>query len=117
MLAAVHSPAAVTRERIAAMFWGDLAEERARHSLRQIYGPAADAAIVEVSGETLRRCQLARPMRPESAALAASTDRGELERALALHAGAFLEGLTAKEERLRSGWAPSARLSKRRWKQ
>jgi DNA-binding SARP family transcriptional activator len=97
---ALHSPAAVTRERIAAMFWGELSEDRARHSLRQVLTALRrDAAIVEASGETL--CLDARVCTADAAefaALAASTDPGELERAVALHAGAFLDGLSAKEE-------------------
>lgn len=51
---AVHSPAAVTRERIAGLLWGDLADERARHSLRQVLTALRrEAAIVEASSETL----------------------------------------------------------------
>ena len=97
---ALHSPAAVTRERIAAMFWGDLAEDRARHSLRQVLTALRrDAAIVEASGETL--CLDARACTADAAefpALAASADGGQLERAIALCAGPLLDGLSAKEE-------------------
>ena len=116
---AVHSPAAVTRERIAAIFWGDLAEERARHSLRQVLTALRrDAAIVEASGETLRLdARVCTADAAEFATLAASTDPGELERAVALHAGAFSTDCRRKTKRSRSGWAPSARgWRRRRWK-
>ncbi|MCC7325734.1 MAG: tetratricopeptide repeat protein [Burkholderiales bacterium] len=97
---AANSPAAVTRERIAAMFWGDLAEERARHSLRQVLSALRrDAAIVEASGETLRLdARACTADTVEFTTLAASTDPGELERAVALYAGVYLDGLSAKEE-------------------
>lgn len=97
---AVHSPAAVTRERIAGLFWGDLAEERARHSLRQVLTALRrDAPMVEASGETLclgdRVCT---SDVAEFAALAASANAAELEPALTLHAGTFLAGMATKEE-------------------
>ena len=97
---ALHSPGAVTRERIAAMFWGDLPEERARHSLRQaLTALRRDAAIVEASPETL--CLDARVCTADVvgfAVLAASADAAELERAIDLHAGPLLDGLQAKGE-------------------
>jgi len=112
---AVHGPAAVTRERIAAMCWGDLAEERARHSLRQaLMALRREAAIVEASGETLRLdAGVCTSDAAEFAALAASTDPTELERAVALYAGELLEGLSAKEEAFEQ-WlaAERARLAK-----
>ncbi|WP_300319181.1 BTAD domain-containing putative transcriptional regulator [Accumulibacter sp.] len=97
---AVHGPAAVTRERMAAIFWGDLAEERARHSLRQVLTALRrDAPVVEASGETLRLdSRICTADAAEFAALAASADPGELERALALDSGPLLDGLSAKEE-------------------
>lgn len=97
---AAHSPAAISRERMAAMLWGDLAEERARHSLRQVLAALRrDAPIVGASGDTLcLDSRVCTSDTAEFAALAASTAPGELERALALHAGAFLDGLATKEE-------------------
>ncbi|WP_291985328.1 BTAD domain-containing putative transcriptional regulator [Candidatus Accumulibacter sp. ACC007] len=97
---AAHSPAAVTRERIAAIFWGDLAEERARHSLRQVLTALRrDAPIVEASGETLRLdTRVCTSDLAEFAALAVSTDGAELEQALTLHGGPFVDGLATKEE-------------------
>lgn len=51
---ALSSPAAVTRERIAAMFWGDLGDERARHSLRQLLSSLRrNARVIDASGDTL----------------------------------------------------------------
>jgi DNA-binding SARP family transcriptional activator/Tfp pilus assembly protein PilF len=112
---AVNGPAAVTRERMAAMFWGDLAEERARHSLRQaLTALRRDAAIVEASGETLRLdAGVCSSDAAEFTALAASTDPGELERAVALYAGTLLDGLSAKEQAFEE-WlaAERARLAK-----
>ncbi len=97
---ALHGSAAVARERIAAMFWGDLPEDRARHSLRQVLTALRrDAAIVEASGETLcLDTRVCTADAAEFAALAAGTDRGDLERAVTLHAGPLLDGLSAKEE-------------------
>jgi len=112
---AAHVPAAVSRERIAAMFWGDLAEERARHSLRQVLTALRrDAEIVEASGDTLRLdTRVCAADAVEFAALAASTDADELERAVALNAGGYLDGLSAKEEAFEA-WlgAERARMSK-----
>ncbi|MCB1964820.1 MAG: tetratricopeptide repeat protein [Candidatus Accumulibacter sp.] len=97
---AVHSPAAVTRERIAGLFWGELAEERARHSLRQVLTALRrDAPMVEASGETLfLDSRVCTSDVSEFAALAASTSSAELERALLLHAGIFLDGMVTKAE-------------------
>ena len=69
---ALQSPAAVTRERMAAIFWGDLSEDRARHSLRQALSAVRrDASIIE---------------------------RDVLERAVAMYSGVFLDGLTIKTQ-------------------
>jgi DNA-binding SARP family transcriptional activator len=112
---AIHSPAAVTRERIAGLLWGELAEERARHSLRQaLTALRREAPIVDASAETL--CLNGRVCTAdvtEFVALAASTDSAELEHALALHAGTFLDGLATKGEAFEE-WLGSerARLSK-----
>ena len=112
---ALHAPAGVKRERIAALLWGDLAGDRARHSLRQaLTALRHDAAIVEANGETL--CLDARVCScdaTELAALCASTDPTELERAVALHAAPFLDGFAAKEEAF-GDWlhAERARLTK-----
>ncbi|HRI90314.1 MAG TPA: BTAD domain-containing putative transcriptional regulator [Accumulibacter sp.] len=97
---AAHSPAAVTRERIAAIFWGDLAEERARHSLRQVLTALRrDAPIVEAGGETLRLdTRVCSSDLAEFAALAVSTDGAELAQALTLHGGPLVDGLATKEE-------------------
>ncbi|WP_291995521.1 BTAD domain-containing putative transcriptional regulator [Candidatus Accumulibacter sp. ACC003] len=97
---AVHSPAAVTRERIAGLLWGDLADERARHSLRQVLTALRrEAAIVEASSETLcLDSDACTSDVSEFAALAANTEAAELARALTLHGGDFLDGLASKEE-------------------
>lgn len=97
---ALSGPAPVARERIAAMFWGDLADERARHSLRQFLSTLRrDAAIVEASGETLSLDpQVCTSDAAEFQRLAASADPKALEAAVALYAGPLLDGFSSKDE-------------------
>lgn len=97
---ALASPAAVTRERIAAMFWGDLADERARHSLRQLLsGLRRDAGIIDASGETLSLDRLACSAdTAEFQQLARSAEPKEIEAAVALYTGPLLDGVAPKEE-------------------
>ena len=97
---ALQSPAAVTRERMAAIFWGDLSEDRARHSLRQALSAVRrDASIIEASGETLcldERVCIADAR--EFAKFAESMERDVLERAVAMYSGVLLDGLTIKTQ-------------------
>jgi len=97
---ALSSPAAVKRERIAAMFWGDLAEERARHSLRQLLSNLRrDAGIVDASNETLSLDTLiCKADATEFQQFARSADRKEIEAAVALYTGPLLDNLSPKEE-------------------
>lgn len=111
----LSSPRTVTRKRVAAMFWGDLAEERARHSLRQLLSAMRrEAGIVETDGETLsldsRGCttDVAEFLR-----LAAGTEPKALETAVALYVGPLLDGLSSKDEAFEEWLRPErARLSK-----
>jgi len=97
---ALSSPAAVTRERIAAMFWGDLADERARHSLRQLLSSLRrDAEIVDASGDALSLDTLVcKADATEFQQLARSADPNEIEAAVAVYAGPLLDNLSPKEE-------------------
>jgi DNA-binding SARP family transcriptional activator/Tfp pilus assembly protein PilF len=97
---ALSGSGSVTRERIAAMFWGDLAEERARHNLRQLLTILQrEVGIVEASGESI----LLDPLVCTSDAaefqrLAASVDPKALEAAVTLYAEPLLDRLASKDE-------------------
>jgi DNA-binding SARP family transcriptional activator len=97
---ALSSPAAVTRVRIAAMFWGDLPDERARHSLRQLLSSLRrDAAVVEARGDALSLDTLVcKADASEFRQLARSADPSDIEAAVALYAGPLLDNLSPKEE-------------------
>jgi DNA-binding SARP family transcriptional activator len=97
---ALSGSAAVTREHIAAMFWGDLPDERARHSLRQLLSSLRrDAGIVDASGEMLRLDALVCTAdAAEFHRLAQSAEPKEIEAAVALYAGPLLDGVSPKEE-------------------
>jgi len=112
---ALSAPGSVTRERVAAMFWGDLADERARHSLRQLLSTLRrEAGIVEASGETLSLDPMVCAAdAAEFQRLAASADPKVLEAAVALYAGPLLDGFLSKDEAFEE-WlrGERARLSK-----
>lgn len=112
---ALSGPSPVARERIAAMIWGDLAEERARHSLRQLLSTLRrDAGIVEANGETLSIDPLVCSTdAAEFLRLAASADPKALENAATRFAGPLLDGLSSKDEAFEE-WlrAERARFSK-----
>jgi len=97
---ALSSPAAVTRERIAAMFWGDLGDERARHSLRQLLSSLRrNARVIDASGDTLCLDTLAcKADAIEFQQLVRSADPMQIEAAVTLYAGPLLHHLLPKEE-------------------
>lgn len=97
---AVESSRAHSRDELAALLWGQMEDERARHNLRQALSKLrrqCDALVVS-DDDALRidaaRCET--DVR-EFDALSAGTDVEELERALALYRGELLEGFTVKE--------------------
>jgi DNA-binding SARP family transcriptional activator len=96
---ALHSPAAVTRERAAAMLWQDQEDDRARHNLRQaLTALRRDAAIVVASGDTLALdTGVCAVDVLEFRSLAASADRESLERAMDLYTGPLLQGVAAQD--------------------
>lgn len=97
---ALASPAGVARDRLAEMFWGELPDERARHSLRQLLSTLRrDTDLVRANGEqlvldgTLCPCDAT-----EFRACAASNEPATLERAAALYAGPLLDGVSPMTE-------------------
>ncbi len=97
---ALSSSVAVARERIAAMFWGEFPDERARHSLRQLLSSLRrDAAVVEARGDALSLDTLVcKADATEFRQLARSADPIDMEAAVALYAGPLLDNLSPKEE-------------------
>ena len=89
-----------TRERLAALLWGESADKQARQNLRQAllllredFSPAGiDPLKIERDIVGLDPARVAVDAR-EFLALAESNDIADLERALALHSGEFLDGL------------------------
>ena len=93
-----------TRERLASLLWGDSVDRQARQSLRQCIallrkelGPDADALIIERDAIGLDASCVTVDAR-EFLALANSSAADDLERALALYRGEFLDGLDVDAE-------------------
>src|SRR5688572_14419107 len=88
-----------TRERLAALLWGDGSDKQARQSLRQCLmalrrelGAHADAVLIERETVGLAAAQVAIDAR-ELLALAERPDEAGARSALALYRGEFLDGL------------------------
>ena len=108
-----------TREKLAALLWGDSSEDQARHSLRQALfdlrralprtkleilrsngeGVALNPAAVEVDAAELERLVAAGT--PQTLARAADLYRGDLLEGLSLKEESWEEWLRAERERLR----------------
>ena len=100
-----------SRERVAALLWGDLSDERARHNLRQTLSAIRSACgpVVTTHGDWLEldtsRCTVDVI---ELQRLASATDYESLSRCLELYAGDLMEDLSPREEALES-WLREAR--------
>ena len=108
---ALSGPVGDGRERLAAMFWGDAADERARHSLRQALAALRrDAAIVGASADRLTLDTAACSVDVlEWLALAQSGEIADLARAVGLYTGPLLEGLLLRESAF-DEWASAERV-------
>lgn len=89
------------RAALAAMLWGDMPQERARHNLRQTLAKIrrelgevllTEADLVQLDPST---CQTDVA---EFLSLAGQTEQAELERAIALYRGDLLHGLRTREQ-------------------
>jgi serine/threonine-protein kinase len=90
---AVAGDAGLSRDKLVALLWPDADEERARHSLTQALYAARRAVAVDdlfvVGGDVrLNRDRITSDVQEFAAAL----DSGELERAVELYRGPFLDG-------------------------
>lgn len=99
---ALHGSAGLSRERIAALLWEDLEDERARHSLRQALSALRhDVPVVASSGDNLALDAGACAADvAEFRRLASSDDTVALERATSLYTGPLLDGFGARENAL-----------------
>lgn len=100
----------VSRDKLIAMLWPESTPESARHSAREtiyVLNHALDGAPVEVVGNALRidpaRCP------SDVAAFQAAIESGDLERAVELYGGAFLDGLFLKDALGFEEWASEER--------
>jgi DNA-binding SARP family transcriptional activator/lipoprotein NlpI len=99
-LLALQAPQPVARERVVGLLWGELSEERARHSLRQLLTTLRKHAhVVKASGEEIAldtdACSVDLV---EFRNLAARGDAQSLQRMLELYRGPLLDGASADEE-------------------
>jgi TolB-like protein/two-component SAPR family response regulator len=104
-------PRGASRERVAALLWGDLSDQRARHNLRQTLSAIRSACgpVVATRGDRLEldtECCTADVI--DFQRLAGATDREALSRCLALYAGDLLEDVSPREEDFES-WLRGAR--------
>lgn len=91
---ALSAPQPVRRDRVLGLLWGDIPEERARHSLRQLLSSLRkEIAVVRADGDELaldlEACDVDLV---ELRRLAASHSREALARAVELYRGLLLEG-------------------------
>ncbi len=100
----------VSRDTLIAMLWPESAPESARHSAREtiyVLNHELNGAPVEVVGNALRidpaRCP------SDVAAFQAAIEAGDLERAVELYGGGFLDGLFLKDALGFEEWAHEER--------
>lgn len=96
---AVSAPQPVPRDRLVGLLWGEMPEERARHSLRQLLSSLRkEVAAVRADGDglalDLEACSVDAL---ELRRLAASGARDSLARAVDLYRGPLLDGADATE--------------------
>lgn len=94
-------PGSVSRERLIGILWGEHAQERARHSLRQTISELRRdvPSLIVVRGDALALDPAACTV--DVAAfqkLASASDAASLERASELYGGALVDGLVVREE-------------------
>jgi DNA-binding SARP family transcriptional activator len=91
---AAHAPDPVRRERLTGLLWGDLPEERARHSLRQLLSTMRkQLPVLRGNEEISLDLQACSVDAVELRQLAARQERDALERAVARYEGPLLDGL------------------------
>ncbi|MEA2949328.1 MAG: hypothetical protein QOI40_4658 [Alphaproteobacteria bacterium] len=101
---AMHPDHRASREHLAALFWGDQADERARHSLRQclvslrrdLAEAVPDVLVMDASTVGLRSNDVSIDV-VEFSSLADSPEASDVERAAALYRGEFLAELSLGE--------------------
>lgn len=108
---ALSGPAGAGRERLAAMFWGDATDERARHSLRQALAALRrDAAVVATSADRLTLDTAACSVDVlEWLGLAQSGEIADMARAGGLYTGPLLEGVLLRDSTF-DEWASAERV-------
>ncbi len=113
---AIGGPRAYARDKLAALLWGDMAQEQARHNLRQtlfaikhavpinVFASAGETVAIDpaaVRVDALRFQQLVTMGTPEALEQAGEMYRGDLLEGLRLREPPFEEWLGVERERLR----------------
>jgi DNA-binding SARP family transcriptional activator/TolB-like protein/Tfp pilus assembly protein PilF len=101
---AMHPERSASREHLAALFWGDREDERARHSLRQclvslrrdLFKGNADILLIDTNTVGVDATRL-RVDAVEFTSLAESAEASDLERAAELYRGEFLSEFSLGE--------------------
>lgn len=107
---ALHGPAGIARERVATLFWGDAADDRARHSLRQALAALRrDADIVTSAGDMLMLDTTVCKVDVLEFRALVQGDAADLQRAMDLYAGPLLDGWPGRENGF-DAWLSAERL-------